>query len=177
MLLDFSYSNREKNKLKKKKIIKKKVFCFLFFFFNPEQLVNNTNLQAPSHSSTGRSFTTVSCSAPHTRASMGTLPARPSVRPSVCPGVPHVRMTPLQGGCLGRQGSSGSRSCAKTESSPEEQVLWVSWPAGEYCSKGTERSRYSCQGDRAISPGFPHTRDQVSPPTPIPPHSHRWTSR
>lgn len=147
MLLDFSYSNREKKK-RKKNFIKKKVD---FFFFYPEQLVDNTNLQAPSHSSTGRSFTTVSCSAPLTRASMGTLPTCPSVRLSTCPGGPHVRMTPLQGGCLGRQGSSGSRSCAKTESSPEEQVLWVSWPAGEYCSKGTERSRYSCQGDKAIS--------------------------
>lgn len=35
----------------------------------------------------------------------------------------YVRITPLLGGCLGRQGSSGSESWAKTESSPEEQVL------------------------------------------------------
>lgn len=35
----------------------------------------------------------------------------------------YVRITPLLGGGLGRQGSSGSESWAKTESSPEEQVL------------------------------------------------------
>lgn len=57
----------------------------------------------------------------------------------------YVRITPLLGGCLGRQGSSGSESWAKTESSPEEQVLLESWQVGEYCSKGTARSRYSCQ--------------------------------
>jgi hypothetical protein len=31
-----------------------------------------------------------------------------------------------------------------TESSPEELELGVSWPPGEYCSKGTDKSRYSC---------------------------------
>lgn len=31
-----------------------------------------------------------------------------------------------------------------TESSPEELELGVSWPLGEYCSNGTERSKYSC---------------------------------
>lgn len=60
----------------------------------------------------------------------------------------YVRITPLLGGCLGRQGSSGSESWAKTESSPEEQVLLESWQVGEYCSKGTARSRYSCRGGR-----------------------------
>lgn len=58
----------------------------------------------------------------------------------------YVLITPLLGSCLGRQGSSGSGSWAKTESSPEEQVLLESWQVGEYCSKGTARSRYSCQG-------------------------------
>ena len=57
----------------------------------------------------------------------------------------YVLITPLLGSCLGRQGSSGSGSWAKTESSPEEQVLLESWQVGEYCSKGTARSRYSCQ--------------------------------
>lgn len=77
VLLDFSYSNRGKKKFKKKKIIKKK---FVVFFFYPEQLVNNTNLQAPSHSSTGRSFTTrFHAWVSHTRASTGTLPIPPSV--------------------------------------------------------------------------------------------------
>lgn len=63
--------------------------------------------------------------------------------PTVPP--PYVLMTPLLGSCLGRQGSSGSGSWANTESSPEEQVLLESWQVGEYCSKGTDRSRYSCQ--------------------------------
>lgn len=58
----------------------------------------------------------------------------------------YVLITPLLGSCLGRQGSSGRGSWAKTESSPEEQVLFESWQVGEYCSKGTARSRYSCQG-------------------------------
>lgn len=57
-----------------------------------------------------------------------------------------VLITPLLGAGLGRQGSSGSGSWANTESSPEEQVLLESWQVGEYCSKGTARSRYSCQG-------------------------------
>lgn len=57
----------------------------------------------------------------------------------------YVLITPLLGSCLGRQGSSGSGSWANTESSPEEQVLLESWQVGEYCSKGTDRSRYSCQ--------------------------------
>lgn len=57
----------------------------------------------------------------------------------------YVLITPLLGSCLGRQGSSGSASWANTESSPEEQVLFESWQVGEYCSKGTARSRYSCQ--------------------------------
>lgn len=30
-----------------------------------------------------------------------------------------------------------------TESSPDELELGVSWPPGEYCSNGTERSKYS----------------------------------
>lgn len=65
----------------------------------------------------------------------------------------YVRITPLLGGCLGRQGSSGSESWAKTESSPEEQVLLESWQVGEYCSKGTARSRYSCRGGREVRAG------------------------
>lgn len=73
----------------------------------------------------------------------------------------YVLITPLLGSCLGRQGSSGSGSWAKTESSPEEQVLLESWQVGEYCSKGTARSRYSCQGrgqrlDRGLAVKSPH---------------------
>lgn len=63
------------------------------------------------------------------------------LRLSVCH---HVLMMPLAC-CFGRQGSSESSSCANTESSPEEQALWVSWPLGEYCSKATDRSMYSCE--------------------------------
>lgn len=37
-----------------------------------------------------------------------------------------------------------------TESSPDELELGVSWPPGEYCSNGTERSKYSCLVDKAI---------------------------
>lgn len=55
----------------------------------------------------------------------------------------YVRMTPLLWWCLGRHGSSGKGSWANTESSPEEQVLLESGQVGEYCSNGTERSRYS----------------------------------
>lgn len=51
----------------------------------------------------------------------------------------HVRRPPPLGG------AGGSRSWANTESSPEELELGVSWPPGEYCSKGTDRSRYSCR--------------------------------
>lgn len=63
------------------------------------------------------------------------------LRLSVCH---HVLTMPLAC-CFGRQGSSESGSCANTESSPEEQALWVSWPLGEYCSKATDRSMYSCE--------------------------------
>ena len=60
--------------------------------------------------------------------------------PSHCwgPVALHVREPPLLGG------AGGSRSWANTESSPEELELGVSWPPGEYCSKGADRSRYSC---------------------------------
>lgn len=65
----------------------------------------------------------------------------------------YVLITPLLGSALGRQGSSGSGSWANTESSPEEQVLLESWQVGEYCSKGTARSRYSCWGRPEVRPG------------------------
>lgn len=52
-----------------------------------------------------------------------------------------VLMTTVLGYVLGRQGSWGGGSWANTESSPEEQVLSVSRPVGEYCSKVTDRSR------------------------------------
>lgn len=79
----------------------------------------------------------------------------------------HVRGPPLPGG------AGGSRSWANTESSPEELELGVSWPPGEYCSKGTDRSRYSC-GWAAVN--------AVCPPPPSAgagagQHSHPWTSQ
>lgn len=86
VLLDFLYSKLEKKTTKKTNQKKKKKVKISFFSFYPEQL-DNTNLQAPPRSSTGRSFTTVSSLVPHIRASMGMLPTRPSVRPSVRGGV------------------------------------------------------------------------------------------
>lgn len=61
-----------------------------------------------------------------------------------------VLMMPLAC-CFGRQGSSESSSCANTESSPEEQALWLSWPLGEYCSKATDRSMYSCVENNSVN--------------------------
>lgn len=58
-------------------------------------------------------------------------------------GVLYVRIAPFEDSCLGRQGSSGRGSWAKTESSPEEQVELESGQVGEYCSNGTDRSKYS----------------------------------
>lgn len=52
-------------------------------------------------------------------------------------------VAPLLAGAWGRQGWSGSGSWPNTESSPDEQVLLESGHVGEYCSKGTARSRYS----------------------------------
>ena len=56
-------------------------------------------------------------------------------------------MAALLGSVLGRQSSWGGGSWANTESSPEEQALSLSWPVGEYCSKVTDRSRYSWEGE------------------------------
>lgn len=70
-----------------------------------------------------------------------------SARPP--PATLHVREPPPLGG------AGGSRSWANTESSPEELELGVSWPPGEYCSKGTDRSRYSCGRGRGGSVPLP----------------------
>lgn len=68
-------------------------------------------------------------------------------------GSPHVCGPPLLGGAGGRS------SWANTESSPEELELGVSWPPGEYCSKGTDRSRYSC-GWAVVSTERPQPQPQ-----------------
>lgn len=85
----------------------------------------------------------------------------------------HVRGPPLLGG------AGGSRSWANTESSPEELELGVSWLPGEYCSKGTDRSRYSCgragsrQGCAQAAPPVGHPTVRWSGGQ----HSRRWTSQ
>lgn len=66
------------------------------------------------------------------------------------PAALHVRGPPLPGG------AGGSRSWANTESSPEELELGVSRPPGEYCSKGTDRSRYSCRRAAVRAGPSPH---------------------